>query len=137
MAIRGCGSERAAIAEPVRPTETSEEASAIHEEETRAQLVEEETAVEETAEPETVIAAEVGSMEDDQDPQSSTNTAGDETIGASVDLSQVSVPEGETTEATLGIDVSKYQGTIDWAQVKEAGVDFAMIRVGYRQKPRA
>ena len=81
LAIRGCGSERAAIAEPVRPTETSEEASAIHEEETRAQLVEEETAVEETAEPETVIAAEVGSMEDDQDPQSSTNTAGDETIG--------------------------------------------------------
>ena len=134
LAIRGCGSERAAIAEPVRPTETSEEASAIHEEETRAQLVEEETAVEETAEPETVIAAEVGSMEDDQDPQSSTNTAGDETIGASVDLSQVSVPEGETTEATLGIDVSKYQGTIDWAQVKEAGVDFAMIRVGYRTK---
>ena len=85
-------------------------------------------------EPETVIAAEVGSMEDDQDPQSSTNTAGSSETGAAVDMSQVSVPEGETTEATLGIDVSKYQGTIDWAKVKEAGVEFAMIRVGYRTK---
>lgn len=31
-----------------------------------------------------------------------------------------------------GIDVSSFQGTIDWAKVKAAGVDFAMIRVGYR-----
>lgn len=31
-----------------------------------------------------------------------------------------------------GIDVSGYQGNIDWAAVKAAGVDFAMIRVGYR-----
>lgn len=32
----------------------------------------------------------------------------------------------------MGIDVAKYQGTIDWAQVAEHGVDFAMVRVGYR-----
>ncbi len=32
----------------------------------------------------------------------------------------------------VGIDVSLYQGTIDWAAVKDSGVDFAMIRVGYR-----
>lgn len=31
-----------------------------------------------------------------------------------------------------GIDVSVYQGTIDWAKVKAAGIDFAFIRVGYR-----
>lgn len=30
-----------------------------------------------------------------------------------------------------GIDVSKHNGTIDWAKVKEAGVQFAMIRAGY------
>lgn len=30
----------------------------------------------------------------------------------------------------IGIDVSKYQGEIDWAKVKEAGVEFAMIRLG-------
>ena len=34
--------------------------------------------------------------------------------------------------ARLGVDVSEYQGEIDWAQVKAAGVDFAMLRVGYR-----
>jgi len=31
-----------------------------------------------------------------------------------------------------GIDVSKFQGEIDWKQVKEAGYDFAFIRIGYR-----
>ncbi len=31
-----------------------------------------------------------------------------------------------------GIDVSNYQGEIDWKRVKASGIDFAMIRVGYR-----
>lgn len=31
-----------------------------------------------------------------------------------------------------GIDVSKHQGVIDWAQVKAAGVDYAIIRIAYR-----
>ena len=31
-----------------------------------------------------------------------------------------------------GIDVSYYQGAIDWPAVKAAGVEFAMIRLGYR-----
>lgn len=31
-----------------------------------------------------------------------------------------------------GIDVSKYQKDIDWEKVKEDGVDFAFIRVGFR-----
>lgn len=30
-----------------------------------------------------------------------------------------------------GIDVSKYQGDIDWAKVKNAGIEFAIIRAGY------
>ncbi len=38
----------------------------------------------------------------------------------------------ETEELTFGIDVARYQGTIDWAQVADSGVDFAVIRVGYR-----
>lgn len=37
-----------------------------------------------------------------------------------------------TTPSRLGIDVSVWQGQIDWKKVKAAGVDFAMIRVGYR-----
>ena len=31
-----------------------------------------------------------------------------------------------------GIDVSHHQGTVDWAQVAGAGVEFAFIRLGYR-----
>ncbi len=31
-----------------------------------------------------------------------------------------------------GIDVSKWQGKIDWQQVKRSGVEFAFIRIGYR-----
>jgi len=36
------------------------------------------------------------------------------------------------TPSVLGIDVSQHQGTIDWKKVKEAGVEYAMIRVGGR-----
>jgi len=37
----------------------------------------------------------------------------------------------ETEETTFGIDVSRYQGTIDW-QEAASSIDFAIIRVGYR-----
>ena len=42
------------------------------------------------------------------------------------------VAKYETNESSLGIDVSTYQNKIDWKQVKEAGISFAMIRVGFR-----
>lgn len=38
----------------------------------------------------------------------------------------------DSSNACLGIDVSEYQGDIDWAQVKAAGIDFAILRLGYR-----
>ena len=38
--------------------------------------------------------------------------------------------------ASLGIDVSDYQGDINWQTVKESGIDFAMIRAGYRGATR-
>lgn len=34
--------------------------------------------------------------------------------------------------AIMGIDVSEFQGEVDWYAVKAAGVEFALIRVGYR-----
>ena len=37
-----------------------------------------------------------------------------------------------TRESMLGIDVSSLQKEIDWQQVKDAGVKFVMIRLGYR-----
>ncbi len=79
------------------------------------------------------VAAEVGSMEDEEDPQAGASAAGTGG-GASVDLNAAAKAEGETDEATLGIDVSKYQGNIDWEQVAQSGVEFAMVRVGYRTK---
>lgn len=30
-----------------------------------------------------------------------------------------------------GIDVSKHNGNIDWAKVKKAGIEFAILRIGY------
>lgn len=35
-------------------------------------------------------------------------------------------------ESIPGIDVSSHQGTIDWPKVKAAGMEFALVRVGYR-----
>lgn len=32
----------------------------------------------------------------------------------------------------LGIDVSEFQGEIDWQQVKDFGVEFVIVRLGYR-----
>ena len=40
----------------------------------------------------------------------------------------------ETDEITHGIDVARYQGTIDWQEVAADGIDFAMVRVGYRSQ---
>ena len=38
----------------------------------------------------------------------------------------------EIESVVLGIDVAKYQGTIDWQALAGAGVKFAMVRLGYR-----
>lgn len=73
----------------------------------------------------------VGALDDAQDPQSSA-AAGNESAGAAVTVAPLN--SDETTDLTMGIDVSKYQGTIDWQKVKASGVEFAMIRVGYRAR---
>ncbi len=39
---------------------------------------------------------------------------------------------GSDYTALRGIDVSEHQGAIDWAAVKNDGVEFAIIRAGYR-----
>ena len=36
------------------------------------------------------------------------------------------------SSGTLGIDVSKYQPSINWSSVKSSGVDYVIIRCGYR-----
>ena len=38
----------------------------------------------------------------------------------------------QNLESFAGVDVSAYQGKIDWKKVKASGIDFAIIRLGYR-----
>lgn len=84
-------------------------------------------------ETESEIESEIEIVEK-EDPQSSVGGGMTSQNGASVDISQVvdKLPTNETQELTLGIDVAKYQGTINWKKVAESGVDFAIVRVGYR-----
>jgi GH25 family lysozyme M1 (1,4-beta-N-acetylmuramidase) len=67
---------------------------------------------------------------DTEDPE----TAAASATGASVSVEQLlsATTVSENQNPTLGIDVAKYQGTIDWSAVAASGIDFAMIRVGYR-----
>lgn len=82
---------------------------------------------EEDAGEETDADAEV----DAEDPQDSTMGTDQGTeVNVAELLSSGSV--AETDQVTIGIDVARYQGTIDWAQVAASGIDFAMVRVGYR-----
>ncbi len=71
------------------------------------------------------------SNDEQPDPQDS-NMSTDE--GTEVNVTELlsSGSVAETNQVTIGIDVAKYQGTIDWTQVASSGIDFAMVRVGYR-----
>ena len=78
-----------------------------------------------------VEATESAAETDADDPQG--GNMGTDT-GASVDVTAL-LSAGNVTESgetTFGIDVARYQGTIDWSQAAASGVQFAMIRVGYR-----
>lgn len=90
--------------------------------------VTEQEALQET---ETTEAAEDTQEEDTADPQNG-NMSSEE--GASFDVSELlsAGSVAESGETTFGIDVARYQGTIDWSQVAASGVQFAMVRVGYR-----
>ncbi len=56
----------------------------------------------------------------------------------SLDVSAFSVTDstavynGDDATLVLGIDVSEHQGTIDWQAVADAGIEFAIIRCGWR-----
>lgn len=56
---------------------------------------------------------------------------GEQTIGGIKYTFNADGTLAETRE-TRGIDVSKWQAHIDWNAVATAGIDFAIIRVGYR-----
>ena len=65
-------------------------------------------------------------VKDDQDPQVQ-GTSG-------IEMNIQDIDRGDSVEETItyGVDIAKWQGVVDWKKVKKAGIDFAMIRVGYR-----
>lgn len=51
---------------------------------------------------------------------------------ADADKTEIKKLQTAVNNAKVGIDVSKWQGEIDWDKVKNAGVEFAIVRAGYR-----
>lgn len=124
--------EEKALPAAVDLTETQEDALESEPEEVQEAsdvVAEPEEAMDSTDEEKSV---ESGSQaKEDADPETATMSTEQ---GTEVDVSKLLSSEAaaETDEITFGIDVARYQGTIDWAQVAASGVDFAMVRVGYR-----
>ncbi len=48
------------------------------------------------------------------------------------DRTEIQKQQKPSGGASVGIDVSKWNGDIDWDKVKNAGIEFAIIRAGYR-----
>lgn len=113
---------------PTSNSETETQTESMNETETMDNSTE--LFVDTETELETELSTEVVA-EPEEDPQNISGGMTDQS-GASVDISEVVDGTNETQQITLGIDVAKYQGTIDWKQVADSGVDFAMVRVGYR-----
>lgn len=98
--------------------------------------------------PEVVIAE----MDDEEDPETDkTSNSGSVTIqkeepkptntpvpdnggntGGGDEPKPTPAPQGPVQHYNVGIDVSKWNGDIDWAKVAASGVEFAIIRAGYR-----
>ena len=48
------------------------------------------------------------------------------------DKTEIKKLQTTTSNSRVGIDVSKWNGDIDWDKVRNAGVEFAIVRAGYR-----
>lgn len=48
------------------------------------------------------------------------------------DKTEIKKLQSAADNSRVGIDVSKWNGEIDWDRVRDAGVEFAIIRAGYR-----
>lgn len=87
-----------------------------------------------------VVVAEVNDTEDPE--PNKTKSQGTVTIQkeevllptptAISESNETETKEEYTKTVKIGIDVSKWNGVIDWKKVADSGVEFAMIRTGYR-----
>ena len=74
-----------------------------------------------------VPKSKVSSVNSSEDAESSKKNG-----GANVSQDQAQTMFENVGTKSMGIDVSHHNGKINWTKVKESGVEFAMIRVGYR-----
>ncbi|HHU72716.1 MAG TPA: glycoside hydrolase family 25 [Clostridiales bacterium] len=65
-------------------------------------------------------------VEDGGDPQTQNKS------GVEMEITDMDTAKEENNIITYGIDVAKWQGVIDWKKVKEEGITYAMVRVGFR-----
>ncbi|MGN0361972.1 MAG: RICIN domain-containing protein [Bilifractor sp.] len=70
------------------------------------------------------------------DEKSTANGTEDTASGTDVVLSSAVIGTAtavltDSSSTAKGIDVSEHNGTINWSQVKNSGIDFAIIRCGY------
>ena len=67
--------------------------------------------------------ADINAMEEDTEIKSAVEDS---------DPSELKNLQVSMDDSQVGIDVSKWNGDIDWDKVREAGVEFVIIRAGYR-----
>ena len=123
------------------PEEIIEEVSNEEEvAEEKEEIVKEEKVVTYKGKEVSIPVVEKAPVNDSEDQHQNSSTAGTATQTTVEEAKTVvsnnsSNSSDETYEHisnSVGIDVSKWNGTINWTEVKNAGIDFAMIRVGYR-----
>lgn len=68
--------------------------------------------------------------EEEIDP--SVDSVSGHNVNGDVDETEVTGVYEELETAVMGIDVSSFNGDIDWLKVREAGIEFVIIRCGYR-----
>ena len=78
-----------------------------------------------------LIVYEEETEDDEEDEEETEEETEEEVIIPSTNFTDV-LNEYKTDNNEIGIDVSRYQGDIDFAKVKAAGATFVMIRVGYQ-----
>lgn len=64
------------------------------------------------------------------DPRPSPDSSAPATAVPGTPITQI-IQQHKTKTTKIGIDVSSWQGDIDWTAVKQSGVEFAFLRVGY------
>lgn len=64
------------------------------------------------------------------EPKPSSSTSTPSTTATGTPIAKI-IQQYKTPQTKIGIDVSSWQGNVDWAAAKASGVEFAILRLGY------